>query len=247
MCSSDLSRPPAAEVAAIELLARLSREFRTRIHIVHLASAEAVEAVSVARAAGLSISGETCPHYLTFAAEEIPDGATAFKCAPPLRGRAQREALWRALQDGRIDLVATDHSPAPPSTKCVEEGDFLRAWGGIASLQLGLAATWAGALERGVPIEVLARWMSAAPAALAGLSGTKGAIARGADADLVAWDPDAADTVDPSALYHRHPLTPYAGRVLRGRVKMTLLRGEAVFRDGEVVSNPRGKVIASAP
>ena len=239
------SRPPAAEVAAIDLLVRLSREFRTRLHIVHLASSEAVEAVSRARAERLPITGETCPHYLTFAAEEIADGATAFKCAPPIREHVQREALWRALQDGRIDLVATDHSPAPASTKCVEEGDFLRAWGGIASLQLGLAATWTGAVERGVPFETLARWMSSAPAALAGLSAMKGQIASGADADLVAWDPDAVDVVYPVALYHRHPLTPYAGRRLRGRVKLTMLRGHVVFRDGEAASNPRGKVIAS--
>ncbi len=239
------SRPPAAEVAAIDLLVRLCREFAIRLHIVHLASVEAVEVVRRARGEGLPITGETCPHYLAFAAEEIPDGATAFKCAPPIRERAQQDALWRALQDGEIDLVATDHSPAPPSSKCVEDGDFLRAWGGIASLQLGLAATWTGAAERGIPLEALARWMAVGPAALAGLSGSKGSIVRGADADLVVWDPDGSDSVDPSALYHRHPLTPYAGRTLRGRVKQTWLRGELVFRDGEVLPSPRGKVIAS--
>ena len=241
------SRPPVAEVAAIELLVRLAREFGARVHIVHLASAAAVEAVERARQAGVAITGETCPHYLTFAAEEIADGATAFKCAPPIRGREEREALWSALKDRRIDLVATDHSPAPPSTKCVEEGDFIRAWGGIASLQLGLAACWTGARQHGIPLESLVDWMSARPAWLAGLAGSKGAIVEGADADLVIFDPDASVVVDPARLHHRHPLTPYAGMELQGVVKRTLLRGETIFNDGMVVPAPRGKVIASIP
>ena len=238
------SRPAAAEVAAIDLLARLAGECGARIHIVHLASAEAVRAVMRARASGVAITGETCPHYLTFAAEDIVDAATAFKCAPPIRERSQREALWQALREDRIDLVPTDHSPAPPSMKCIEDGDFARAWGGIASLQIGLAATWTGARERGIPFETVIRWMSAAPSALAGLTSRKGSIAVGADADLVFWDPDARVVVDPAALHHRHPVTPYAGMTLVGAVKRTILRGETVFLDNEVLTEPLGKVIA---
>ena len=238
------SRPPAAEVDAIDLLVRLAREFGARIHIVHLASAEAVHAVVRARESGVAITGETCPHYLTFAAEDIVDGATAFKCAPPIRERAQREALWRALRDGDIDLIATDHSPAPPSMKCIEDGDFVRAWGGIASLQIGFAAAWTGARERGIPFETVIRWMSSAPSALAELTSRKGSIAVGADADLVFWDRDARGVVDPAALHHRHPVTPYAGLTLVGSAKRTIVRGQTVFLDGEVLPKPLGKVIA---
>jgi allantoinase len=211
---------------------------------VHLASAEAVRAVVRAREKGIAITGETCPHYLTFAAEDIVHGATAFKCAPPIRERAQREALWRALIDAEIDLVVTDHSPAPPSIKCIEGGDFVRAWGGIASLQIGFAAAWTGARERGIPFETVVRWMSVAPAALAGLTSHKGSISVGADADLVFWDPDARGVVDPARLHHRHPVTPYAGLTLAGAVKRTLLRGQTVFQDGDLAPEPLGKVIA---
>ena len=239
------SRPPDAERAAVELLVTLAREFGTRVHIVHLASAEAVEAVRQARKNGVLITGETCPHYLTFASEEIPDGATVFKCAPPIRERRQREALWHALRDGDIDLVATDHSPAPPAMKHVDDGDFVRAWGGIASLQIGLAACWTGAAARGIGFETVSRLMSSAPARLAGMSASKGSITEGADADLIIWDPDATTVVDPTTLLHRHSLTPYAGLRLRGVVRTTLLRGEIVFSDGEVLPGPRGKVIAS--
>ena len=239
------SRPPDAERAAVELLVTLAREFGTRIHIVHLASAEAVEAVRQARKNGVLITGETCPHYLTFASEEIPDGATVFKCAPPIRERRQREALWHALRDGDIDLVATDHSPAPPAMKHVDDGDFVRAWGGIASLQIGLAACWTGAAARDIGFETVSRLMSTAPARLAGMSASKGSITEGADADLIIWDPDATTVVDPTTLLHRHSLTPYAGMRLRGVVRTTLLRGEIVFSDGEVLPGPRGKVIAS--
>ena len=238
------SRPPEAEQTAIELLVRLSREYGTRVHVVHLASAEAVAVVRQARAEGVRITGETCPHYLTFAAEDIPDRATVFKCAPPIRERSQREMLWEALGAGDIDLVATDHSPAPPSTKCVETGDFIRAWGGIASLQIGLLATMTGAAMRGIGIDAVTRWMSSAPARLAGLAAIKGGIVPGADADLVIFDPDATTIVDPQRLHHRHPLTPYAGRQLRGAVRTTFLRGEVVF-EGAVMPLPRGKMIGS--
>lgn len=226
------SRPPAAEVDAVGLLISLCREFGTRIHIVHLASHLALPLLREARAAGLPITVETCPHYLTFAAEEIAEGATAFKCAPPIRGRATRDALWRGLQSGDIDMIASDHSPCPPAMK--GDGDFLGAWGGIASLELSLPAVWTGARARGIAVERLAEWMCAAPARLASLSGRKGAITPGGDADLVVWDPDAAFVVDAAALHQRHKVTPYAGRRLNGTVLATWARGRVVYGDSGV-------------
>jgi allantoinase len=237
------SRPPEAEDEAIALLLRLARRHGARVHVVHLSSANAVEALRRARAEGLAITVETCPHYLHFAAEEIRDGATAHKCAPPIRERANNEALWRALESGAIDLVATDHSPCPPEMKRLESGDFLRAWGGIASLELGLAVVWTGAERRGLGPERLARWMAEAPAALAGLGHRKGRIAPGLDADLVVWDPQASFRVDPTRLRQRHPLTPYAGHELRGVVEATYLRGRPVFAAGQVLGPPSGRVI----
>ena len=226
------SRPPEAEQAAIDLLIRLAREYRARIHIVHLASADALSAIAEARAEGLGITVETCPHYLTFAAEDIADGATAFKCAPPIRERDHRERLWNALRDRALDLVASDHSPAPASLKHLEDGDFVKAWGGVASLQLGLAAVWTGAGARGIPLETVVEAMAGAPARLAALETRKGAIAVGRDADLVIWDPDTEVTIDGAALCHRHPVTPYHGMRLRGRVVTTYLRGQVVFDRG---------------
>ena len=223
------SRPPRAEVDAIARLVDLCREFRAHIHVVHLAALEALPLLREARAEGLPITVETCPHYLTFSAEEIADAATLFKCAPPIRDRAHREALWQALEDGTIDLVATDHSPCPPSMK--GDGDFVRAWGGIASLELSLAAVWTAASPRGIALDRLAEWLCAAPARLAGLGARTGRIAEGMDADLVVWDPDALVDVDPDRLHQRHKCTPYAGRRLRGRVIETHVRGAVVYRD----------------
>jgi allantoinase len=239
------SRPDASEQAAIEMLVRLAGEYNARIHIVHLASAVAVQAIHVARSAGVALSVETCPHYLTFAAEDIADGATAFKCAPPIRSRRNRERLWEALTAGDIDFVATDHSPAPPALKHLDDGDFLRAWGGIASLQLGLSVVWTGAAERGIPLERLAEWLAGRPAMLAGL-GAKGAMAVGRDADLVIWDPDAEWSVDARTLYHRHPVTPYDGRHVRGRVLTTILRGATVFDRGDFATVPTGATLAAS-
>jgi allantoinase len=237
------SRPPASEHAAIDLLLGLAREYGAAIHIVHLASPEAAATIAAARAAGVAVTVETCPHYLTIAAEDIPDGAPAFKCAPPIRERAARDGLWHALERGAIDLVATDHSPAPPALKRLEEGDVLKAWGGIASLQLGASAVWTGASARGLPIERLGRWLSEAPARLAGLAGRKGSIAQGHDADLAIIDPDATFLVDPGTLLHRHPMTPYAGMRLRGRVVTTVLRGAVVFDGERCTGAPSGRLI----
>ena len=220
------SRPPRAEHAAIALLVRLMEWCPTPVHVVHLSSATSLDLVRAARARGLPLTVETCPHYLTFAAEEIPHGATEYKCAPPIRASAERDALWDALIAGDIDLIASDHSPCPPTLKDTR-GDFFAAWGGIASLQLSLAAAWTGARSRGIGPERMARWMSAAPARLAGLHG-KGALAADRDADVVIWSPDASFVVDPAALHHRHRVTPYAGRELFGVVRATYVSGVRV-------------------
>jgi allantoinase len=235
------SRPAAAEHAAIGLLIDLSARTSARVHIVHLASADALAAIGAARARSVPITLETCPHYLAFCAEDVADGDTALKCAPPIRESEHRERLWRALADGHVDLIATDHSPAPAALKHVDDGDFLAAWGGIASLQISLPIVWTGAHQRGLPLAKLAEWMAAAPARLAGLQGRKGAIATGHDADLVIFDPDREITVDASRLYHRHAVTPYDGARLRGLVLTTMLRGEIVFDNGECVGVPAGR------
>lgn len=237
------SRPEAAEQSAVEMLIRLAEEFGARIHVVHLAAASAIESLRDARRRGVPITVETCPHYLTFCAEEVPVGATLFKCAPPIRSAAARERLWKGLAAGDIDLVASDHSPAPAALKSLDSGDFTAAWGGIASLQLGLPAVWTGAADRGIPLDAVAAWMASHPALLAGLAGRKGRIAPGFDADLVVFDADATWTVDARALFHRHPISAYDGRVLRGRVVTTMLRGEIVFSEGEVAGVPRGRVL----
>jgi allantoinase len=217
------SRPGRAERSAIGRLVAAARDTGARVHVVHLADADSIPLLRDARADGVRISVETCPHYLSFAAEEVPDGATPFKCCPPIRERSHREALWAGLVDGDIDQVVSDHSPCPPELKRLDDGDFGAAWGGIASLQVALSAVWSGARERGIPLTDVVRWMAAAPARLAGLPG-KGAIAVGRDADLVAFAPDDRWTV--GELHHRNPGTPYAGRELHGVVRRTWLRGE---------------------
>jgi allantoinase len=221
------SRPAQAERAAIALLVALMEEVPAPVHVVHLSSSTSLPLIADARARGLPLSVETCPHYLTFAADEIPDGATEFKCAPPIRRATEREALWQALLDGEIDLVVSDHSPCPPSMKD-SRGDLFAAWGGIASLQLSLSAAWTGARARGASVARIAEWMCAAPARLAGHAGRRGAIAEGCDADLVVWDPDASFVVDAARLHHRHAVTPYAGRELYGVVKATYVAGKRV-------------------
>jgi allantoinase len=227
------TRPAVAEVDAIRLVARLAGETGAHVHIVHVSSAGGVDAVGEARSGGVRITAETCPHYLTFCSSDVPDGATEYKCAPPIRDSDHREALWRGLGSGTLGTVATDHSPAPPAMKC--RGDFVRAWGGIASIELGLAAVWTEARLRGFRVTDIARWMSEAPAALAGLSGRKGRIAPGYDADLVVWDPDQEFTVDASRLQQRHKLTPYAGRRLWGAVRTTFVRGQRVWERAALV------------
>jgi allantoinase len=237
------ARPREAENEAVALLLRLGTEFGARIHIVHVSSSDALALLRRTKDAGGAVTAETCPHYLTFAAEEIADGATEFKCAPPIRERENREKLWQGLGDGTLDFIATDHSPCPPAMKLQEEGDFLRAWGGIASLQLSLPAVWTEARGRGYAVTHLAKWLCERPARLAGLAGKKGAIAVGCDADLVIWDADAKFHVDPAQLHHRHKVMPYAGRELAGRVEATFLRGRKIFERGEFSAGPVGHVL----
>jgi allantoinase len=238
------SRPPEAELAAIRLLLSLCREFKFRLHIVHLSASEALSQLRAAREEGLPVSVETCPHYLHFCAEEIGDGATLCKCAPPIRSRDNREKLWQGLRDGIIDLVASDHSPCPPAMKKLEEGNFGTAWGGIASLSVALPVMWTEASKRGFTLTDIARWMGAAPARLAGCNARKGEIAKGFDADLVIFEPETEFTVTEDRLYHRYPISPYMGKKLRGTVKATYLRGELVFRDGQFFGEARGREVA---
>lgn len=222
------SRPIAAERSAIEMLVRLMEILPARVHIVHLSSASSLDVVRAAKARGLPITVETCPHYLTFAAEEMPDGATEYKCAPPIRSAAERDALWSALIAGEIDFVASDHSPCPPILK-EPDSDFFGAWGGIVSLQISLPAVWTGARLRGVGPERIAEWMSAAPARLAGLGNRKGAIEQGYDADITIWSTEGSFILDPDMLEHRHHVTPYAWREMYGSVVATYVAGKVVF------------------
>jgi allantoinase len=223
-----VTRPPEAEAGAIEWLTKLMGDFPVPVHIVNLSSASSLSVVRNARRRGLPITVETCPQYLSFAAEEIPDGATEFKCAPPIRWSTEREALWQGLADGEINLVVSDHSPCPPELKGTN-GDFFAAWGGIGSLQVSLPAVWTGARSRGLGLEWVARWMCEATAVLSGYEAHKGRIAPGYDADIVVWDPDASFVVEPERLYHRHCQTPYAGHELLGVVHQTYVCGRLAF------------------
>ncbi|MGI4833856.1 MAG: allantoinase AllB [Janthinobacterium lividum] len=237
------SRPKRWENAAIELMIRLCAETGCRTHIVHLSSAEALPALAQAKALGLPLTVETGQHYLFFNAEDIADGQTQFKCAPPIRERANNEQLWQALQSGLIDFVATDHSPAPPGLKHLASGDFAQAWGGIASLQLALPVLWTAARPRGATLPDLARWLSTNPAQLAGLGQRKGQIAKGFDADLLVLAPNQTFTVTADLLHHRHKVSPYLGRELAGVVTHTFLAGEEVFRHPDALHLNRGQLL----
>ncbi|MGC0319183.1 allantoinase AllB [Kitasatospora acidiphila] len=235
------SRPASAESAAVARLLATARRTGARVHILHVSSADVLPLLARARADGVRVTAETCPHYLTLAAEEIPDGDTAYKCCPPIRDEANRDRLWAALANGEFIGIVSDHSPATSELKLRQEdggsGDFAKAWGGIASLQLGLPAIWTEARRRGHQLADVVRWMAAGPAELVGLTGTKGGIAVGCDADLVAFDPEGSFTVDPAGLQHRNPVTPYAGRTLTGIVRTTWLRGRRV----DVAAEPFGR------
>ncbi|MFI6079660.1 allantoinase AllB [Streptomyces sp. NPDC051217] len=232
------SRPRDAENAAIEGLIAAARRLDARVHVLHLSSADALPLIAAARRDGVRLTVETCPHFLTLTAEEVPDGATEFKCCPPIREAANQDALWQGLADGTIDCVVSDHSP---STTDLKTSDFATAWGGISSLQLGLPALWTEARRRGHSLDDVARWMSTAPAALAGLD-RKGAIEAGRDADFAVLAPDDSFTVDPAALQHRNRITAYAGRALYGVVRSTWLRGRRIVADG-AIAEPSGRLL----
>lgn len=238
------SRPCAAENEAIALMIRLSREFDTRVHIVHLSSAEALPLLRAAQAEGVKITAETCPHYLHFAAETVPPRATEFKCCPPIRESENREQLWQGLADGTIDFVVSDHSPCPASMKLRDTGDFQKAWGGIASLQLRLPAVWTEAQRRGFSLDQLTNWLCTNPARQVSLGARKGSIAVGCDADIVIWNPEREFTVDAAQLEHRHKITPYQGEHLNGVVEKTFLRGRKIYDEGHVLPQKgTGKLI----
>ncbi|MFD8914804.1 allantoinase AllB [Streptomyces sp. NPDC059575] len=232
------SRPHAAETEAIAQLIEQARRLDARVHVLHLSSAAALPLIAAAKADGVRLTVETCPHYLTLTAEEVPDGASEFKCCPPIREAANQDLLWQALADGTIDCVVTDHSP---STADLKTADFATAWGGISGLQLSLPAVWTEASRRGHGLADVVRWMSERTASLAGLD-RKGAIAPGRDADFAVLAPEETFTVDPARLQHRNPVTAYAGRTLHGVVKSTWLRGERVYTDGEF-TEPRGRLL----
>ena len=235
------SRPDEAELSAIRLMLSLCREFGFRLQIVHLSTSHALEELRAARSEGLLVTVETCPHYLHLSAETIRNGSTLNKCAPPIRSRENCDNLWQGLRDGTIDQVVTDHSPCPPAMKRIEEGNFRTAWGGIASLSIALPIIWTEARGRGFTLCDLARWMSAAPAKLAGCDARKGRIAAGYDADLVVFDSENEFVVSEDRLHYRHPLSPYLGEKLRGIVRATYLRGKPVFAEGKFPDEPRGR------
>ncbi len=237
------SRPDEAELAAIRLMIGLCREFGFRLHIVHLVTAQAIDLIRRAKDEGLPVTVETCPHYLHFAAEDIPDSSTVHKCAPPIRSAENREQLWQALRDGTIDLIATDHSPCPPAMK---KGDFQTAWGGISSVSVALSVVWTGMRHRGFTLSDLARLLSQQPAQLAGLEGKKGAIAPGNDADFVVFNPDAERLVMEDDLHTRHACSPYVGGQLLGTVTATYLHGAPIFEEGTFARNPLGIELGSS-
>ena len=237
------SRPDEAELQAIRLMIRLCRQYSFRLHIVHLSTALALAELQAARHEGLPITVETCPHYLHFAAEEIADGATLLKCAPPIRSKENQRGLWRGLHDRTIDMVVTDHSPCPPEMKRADTGRFDQAWGGIASLSLALSIIHTDSTRRGDTLDDIARWMSSAPAALASIAHNAGALQPNRDASFIIFDTEAEFTVTPDKLHYRHTVSPYLGETLRGVVKATYLRGEPVYQQGVFAPSPSGREV----
>jgi len=237
------TRPREWENKAIKLLIDLCREFNYPVHIVHLSSSDAIDMIKTAKKEGLPLTVETCPHYLFFSSEEINDKDTRFKCTPPIRENENREKLWEAVKDGTIDLIVSDHSPCNSELKFMDKGNFEEAWGGISSLQFGLSAVWTAARKRGLSIYEVSKLMSENTAKFIGLGRKKGKIVKGYDADIVIFDPNKKFIVEEKNIFHKHKMTPYSGRELFGVVKTTFLRGEKIFENGKIVSNPLGKVV----
>jgi allantoinase len=237
------SRPDQAELDAIRLMIRLCRQYRFRLHIVHLSTALALEELQAARAEGLPITVETCPHYLHFAAEKIADGTTLLKCAPPIRSRENQQDLWQGLRDGIIDMIVTDHSPCPPAMKREDSGRFDLAWGGIASLSLALSVIHTECCRRRFTLDDIVRWMSSAPAALAGIGHRAGTLEPGRDANFIVFDTETEFTVTAEKLHYRHAISPYLNETLSGVVKATYLRGDAVYSDGSFAPKPSGREV----
>ena len=237
------SRPKGAENVAIAQLIEESRRTGARVHVLHLSSSDAIAMIASAQEDGVKISTETCPHYLSLNSDEIADGATQYKCCPPIRESANQDRLWQGLKSGIISMIVSDHSPCTPDLKLFEVGDFQAAWGGISSLQIGVPIIWTEGSKRGISLFDLATWMSSRPAELVGLS-QKGAIDVGKDADMYLFDPDRTFTVDPLKLAHKNPVSPYAGKVLKGVVSKTWLRGKLVHDDGNFIGSPQGKFLS---
>ena len=237
------SRPRKWENDAVEMMIRLCREFNGPVHIVHLSSSDTLSAISTLKRDGLPFSVETCPHYLSFEAESIPDGDPRYKCAPPIREAENRERLWRGLTAGIIDFVVSDHSPCVPDKKFLTEGDLKQAWGGISSLQFGLPVIWTQARKRGLNINDIIDWMCVRPAKFLGLSQRKGAIKVGYDADLIAFDPDAEFCLEKDQIQFKNKVTPYEGQTLNGVVRKTYVRGRLVYENGKLTTNALGDPI----
>lgn len=236
------SRPKGAENVAIAQLIEEARRSTARVHVLHLSSGDSLSLIRSAKADGVKISAETCPHYLSLTAEEIADGATQYKCCPPIREKRNQDELWQGLESGIIDQIVSDHSPCTEDLKIFDIGDFQQAWGGISSLQLGISIIWTQALARGISLWQLTQWMAQKPAQLAGLA-HKGAIAVGMDADCAEFDVDDEFRVEPAALFHKNQVTPYQGKILKGRVKQTWLGGELIYKDGHMINSPQGKFL----
>ncbi len=237
------SRPKKWEDDAIAIMIRLCEEYNCRTHIVHLSSADSLEQIAAAKQRGLPLTVETGQHYLYFTAEEIKDGQTQFKCAPPIREKENNKKLWQALQNGLIDFVATDHSPATPSLKEIESGDFMKAWGGIASIQFALPVLWTAAKKRNGTFNDMAKWLCENPAKLCGQQNKKGKITKGFDADLIVVDDAITFTVDEDCCHHKHKVSPYMGETLHCVVEQTFLAGEKVYGEGKFIQLNKGKVL----
>ncbi|XP_053706220.1 allantoinase, mitochondrial isoform X1 [Synchiropus splendidus] len=237
------SRPDVMETEAIRIVTELCRQYQVRCHIVHLSSAQPLELIQAARQSGAPLTVETTHHYLSLCAEDIPVGATQFKCCPPIRGSTNRELLWSALKEGKIDMVVSDHSPCTPELKKLERGDFTQAWGGISSLQFGLSLFWSSASKRGFTLPDVVRLLCHETARLCRLDNQKGCLAPGYDADLVIWDPEKEFEIKEGNIHHKNKLTPYLGATLQGLVRTTIIRGQLVYRDGCFCPEPLGQLL----